>query len=262
MDFKTYSIDDVIKYSKSTLENLNYFVNKSEGYLKDISSDIETTLYKLKFNNPKVKTQYNINGNYNTSKTITYYFTPKIFLKPKRPKTRFISLTEDVQNLIEETFELVTNQKLPENISIRVCNNEEFKQIHSEFELWSDNVQGFAINNKKLKKIFVKNAHLDELMLTIGHEIGHVFTKNLSNKHDEEAKAFSFAVKWAETIRKHNIGNLSCCIKENFDFMPAKNGLHDIPFLFVKNLINKGIDSIHIHYDLVKGYISLWGFYG
>ena len=255
-----YTIDEVVKYTRSGYSSdLNYLVNKSEEYTQNSFSEPKTIPYKPIFSNSR-SSQYDSNRNYDASKTITYYFTPKIFLKEQRPETGFISVTEDVQSLIEETFELVTSKKILKNISIRVCNNEELRQIHSEFGSWNENIQGFAINGK-IKKIFVKNAHLDELMLTIGHEIGHVFTKCLSNKHDEEAKAFSFAVKWAETIKKHNIGNLSCCIKENIDFKPARNGLHDIAFLFVKNLINNGKEAMQIHWDLVKGYISLWNFY-
>ena len=80
------------------------------------------------------------------------------------------------------------------------CNKEELKQIHSRFGLWNDNIQGFALNNSK--QIFVKNNELDSLMLTIGHEIGHVYTRCLTNNHDEEAKTFSFAMQWAKIISK------------------------------------------------------------
>jgi len=125
---------------------------------------------------------------------------------------------------------------------------------------WSDGIQGFALNGK-LKQIFVKNDHLDSLILVIGHEIGHIHTKRLSNSHDEEAKAFSFAIEWAKTIKKHNLGNLSENIKDDIDFKPARNGLHDLAFFFVKNLMNKGLKPMDIHRDLVKGYKSLFALY-
>lgn len=262
--FKTYSIDDALRYEKpSYSRDLNFLISKSEDYPVNGSLDGKRPYSPIN-NNSIENTQYKLinynDGNSSANKTTTYYFTPKIFLKDQRPKTRFISITEDVQSFIEEAFGRITGKKLPQNIIIRVCNNEELRQIHSQFGSWSDNIQGFAINGKKLKKIFVKNAHLDELMLTIGHEIGHVFTSSLPNSHDEEAKAFSFAIKWAEIIRENNIGNLKSCIKENIDFKPAKNGLHDIAFLFVKNLLKKK-EAMQIHWDLVKKYISIWNFY-
>lgn len=254
-----YSIDDIVKYTKNSYCNeFNYLVSKSEDYSRNVKIEV-----KIEYNpvNRDLFHKNEYNGiNYNENKSTTYYFTPKIFLNQKRPKTRFISVTDEIKSLIEETFELIVNEKIPNNLIIRICNKEELKQIHSNFGSWNDNIQGFAINGK-LKKIFVKNGALDEVMLTIGHEIGHVFSKNLPNKHDEEAKAFSFAVEWAQTIKKHDLGNLANCIKENIDFNPARNGLHDIAFLFVNSLINKGREAMQIHDDLVKGYISMWGFY-
>lgn len=98
-------------------------------------------------------------------------------------------------------------------------------------------------------------------MLAIGHEIGHVYTSSLPDSHDEEAKAFSFAMEWAKIIKENNIGNLAENIKENIDFNPARNGLHDIAFFFVKNLMNNGLKPMEIHNSLVKKYISLFGFY-
>ena len=256
--FRTYSIDDIVSCAKPAYSrNLGYFAAKSE----DKAENTEKTQYFPAFVNSKGAEYQNNRYDENEGKTTTYYTSLRPFLKEQRPETRFISVTEDVQCFIDEAFGFAASQKMPENIMIKICSKDELRQIHSEFGSWSDNIQGFAINGKKSKKIFVKNSHLDELMLTIGHEIGHVFTPSLNNSHDEEAKAFAFAVKWAEAIRENNIGNLSSCIKENIDFQPARNGLHDIAFLFVKNLLRKK-DAMQIHWDLAKKYISMWNFYG
>jgi len=253
-----YSIDDVVRYSHKDRygNNLNYMISKSESYANNAqNAHIE---YHGHHKSPIIYSK----NQYSTEKsTRTYYFTPKIFLKPIRPLTQFINTTEQVQNLIEETFSLMFNKKLPQNISITVCNKSELKQIHAKFGAWSEGIQGFAVNGNKLKQIFVKNNHLDELMLTIGHEIGHVYTSCLSNNHDEEAKAFSFAIEWTKTIKKNNIGNLSNNIKENLEFKPARNGLHDLAFFFVKKLIHNGLKPMQVHWNLVKGYTSLFNFY-
>ncbi|MCH8003073.1 MAG: hypothetical protein IH934_00440 [Nanoarchaeota archaeon] len=257
---RPYSIDDIVRYNPNNQynNNLNYLVSKSENYSNPLENSQQVELeYKGNHQKPTI---YSENNYLPQEPTKTYYFTPEIFLKPFRPLTQFINTTEQIQTLIEETFELMLSKKLP-NINIQVCNKEELKQIHSRFGSWNDNIQGFALNNKHLKQIFVKNNNLDELMLTIGHEIGHVYTKSLSNNHDEEAKAFSFAIEWTKTIKKHNIGNLNENIKDNLDFNPARNGLHDLAFFFVKNLVDKGLKPMQVHWDLVKGYVSLFGFY-
>ncbi|MBI2135199.1 hypothetical protein HYU09_04350 [Candidatus Woesearchaeota archaeon] len=255
---KSYFIDDLVRYNSapSNTNGLNYFVSKSENY--HVSAENMPIEYSGQQSKPKIYS----NSNYESDKpTKTYYFTPRIFLKPSRRETPIIHATEQVKELIEEAFQLMLGKNLPENIVINICNVGELSQIHSRFGEWSEGIQGFAVNGRKLKKIFVKNNHLDELMLTIGHEIGHIYTSCLSNNHDEEAKAFSFAIEWAKTIKANNIGNLAENIKDDLDFNPARNGLHDLAFFFVKKLMNNGLKPMEIHNNLVKKYISLFGFY-
>ena len=95
-------------------------------------------------------------------------------------------------------------------------------------------------------------------MLVIGHEIGHVLTETLPNKHDEEAKAFAFSIEWARTIKEHNIANLGLSIKDELDFQPARNGLHDVAFAFVDFMVKKGRKAMQLHDDLVKRYVSMF----
>ena len=256
---KSYFIDDIVRYSPSTYSGngLNYLISKSKDY------HVLTETTPMEYSGQQSKLRIYSNNNYESDNkpSKTYYFTPKMFLKPSRRETPIISTTEQVRELINETFLLMLKKELSQNISINVCTKEELKQMHSRFGSWSDGIQGFAINSKKLKQIFVKNNHLDELMLTIGHEIGHVYTSSLANSHDEEAKAFSFAMEWAKTIKSNNIGNLAENIKDDIDFQPARNGLHDLAFFFVKKLMNNGLKPMEIHNNLVKKYISLFGFY-
>ena len=254
-----YSIDDIVKYSsgKACGSSLSYLVSRSESY--NSAEEGKPIVYQGKAQKPSLYSQNNYSNQNRPVKT--YYFTPNLFLNPIRPQTQFINATEQVQELIEEIFSSMIGKKLPQNISIKICTKEELKEIHSRFGQWHEGIQGFAVNDKDLKQIFAKNDHLDALMLTIGHEIGHVYTSSLGNSHDEEAKAFSFAVEWANIIKKNNIGNLKENIKDNLDFNPAKNGLHDIAFFFVKNLIDKGLKPMEVHWDLANKYISLFSFY-
>ncbi len=113
---------------------------------------------------------------------------------------------------------------------------------------------GFAIN-KNLPEIFVRENHLDQLMLTIGHELGHVFTKSLINRHNEEAKAFAFEIAWLKAIIEHNIAGLQNSFR--LDINPAKNGLHDIAFEHVKKWLKVGKKAIEIYWELVKGILTI-----
>jgi len=195
--------------------------------------------------------------NYLSTYSIDHSSIPEIFLNPTRPKTRFIDDNNEVRTIVEETFELMMKEKLPENISINILPFPEFKSLHSAFGAWNNGILGFSINGNK-KSIFVRENHLDALLLVIGHEIGHVLTDTLPNKHDEEAKAFAFSIEWAKTIKENNVANLSLNIKDEIDFNPARNGLHDVAFGFVDFIIKKGKQAIDVHRDLIRGYLSVF----
>ena len=255
---------------------LEYVVSsgQSSSYSKNNYSAIDYLLksvddnYSFKsnaaivFNSPYTgvssrKMNYVKQNEYLASYSFDHNFAPQVFLNPARPSARFAVDKYEARDLAEETFELMMGEKLPEDICINVLPLPEFKMVHSLFGSWSNGILGFSLNGTR-KEIFVRENNLDELIIVIGHEIGHVFTPTLPNKHDEEAKAFAFSIEWARTIKKHNIANLGLSIKDELDFTPAKNGLHDVAFEFVNIITRKGRKSIDLHNDLVKKYISIF----
>lgn len=201
---------------------------------------------------------YNPQQRYPTNYIAEHSFTPEIFLNPSRLKARFIDDNDEARRIAGGIFEIMVNEKMPSNISINILPFDEFKALHSCFGPWSNGILGFSLNGAE-KKIFVRENHLDSLMLVIGHEIGHVLTETLPNKHDEEAKAFAFSIGWAKTIKEHNIAGLGLSIKDDIDFLqPARNGLHDVAFCFVDFMVKKGRKAIELHRDLINRYVSVF----
>jgi len=190
----------------------------------------------------------------NRSVTRTYYSTPSSFLNPNRPKTAFVGNASEIKEFVEQAFTLTTGKSFPNDVQISVVEEKELAKIHSRLGgNWNPGIQGFAINRKQfslISEIFVKKGELDQLMLTIGHELGHVLTKKLNNARDEEAKAFAFSIAWMKTIKQHNIANLSTAISLD---KPAKNGVHDIALDFVLDLIMKGKKALDIYDELIRG---------
>jgi hypothetical protein len=173
-------------------------------------------------------------------------FQPETFLSPSRKNTKFVKAPEEVRALVEQTFQLLTKKPLP-NFNIRVCSPQEMKKFHPN---WHESIRGFA--QPGTQSIFVVQAPMDELMVTIGHEIGHLLARSAENEQDEEAKAFAFCVAWIRTIREHNIGGL----KDNLIVpTPAKNGIHDKAWEFVQSLLKAGENPIGLFYQLSSGYI-------
>ena len=244
-------------YSSSYSSNVNYFSKHMDDDYR--FGKTEPIVVEAQYTKTHNQNQYK-NHDYSSAYAFEHSFTPQIFLNPSRPKARFIDDEENVMSIIKETFELMVKEKIPENISISILPFDEFKALHSIFGSWSNGILGFSINGKE-KKVFVKENHLDELMIVIGHEIGHVFSETLPNKHDEEAKAFAFSIEWAKTIKRHDIANLGMSIKDELDFKPARNGLHDVSLCFVDFMIRRGRKAIELHDDLVRKYISIFGTY-
>ena len=182
-------------------------------------------------------------------------FEASLFLNPNRPAVPFITCSDDVKVIMEETYEKITGQKFPEAIQVLICPLDQFKSLHSEFGPWNEGIMGFSLNRfgKGTSEIYVRQAPLDSLMLTIGHEIGHVLSPTLVNAHDEEAKAHAFSLAWMNTIRDHNIADLKANISPN----PANNGLHDVAFNFVTKLLHTGASPLDIFETLSKGLTSI-----
>lgn len=194
---------------------------------------------------------------YQASESHTNFISEQ-FLLPERPWTPVIQNTSEIMPLVEKAFEHCTGTPFPkESISITVCTPEQFNSIHEQSGGWSSpeaEVLGFSFNRygNGVSEIFVKQDNLDRLMLTIGHELGHVMSPTLPNPHDEESKAFAWSLAWMEAILEHNIGGLATAINPQ----PAKNGLHDVAFDFVKDLLKQGKKAIEVFNDLAKGLTS------
>lgn len=174
------------------------------------------------------------------------------------PVKQFVKDAKDIEEPVKETFKLIFNKDLPKDISIHLLDEPEFNRVHSVLSSESsEGVVGFALNKFGfgVSEIFVKKDRLDRVMCTIGHEIGHILSRRLSDSVNEEAKAFAFEVSWVKTIKKHNILGLD----QNF-FIPeaAVNGIHNVAFDFVKQLLIRGLDALSIFNKLVLGEICVF----
>ena len=242
-------------YPRQNYQSINYFSkNTDDNY--GFGNENPVIFERQYAKNSIKQMQYN-QQQYSPQQYISHSFAPEIFLNPSRQKARFVGDKDEIKSIENETFELMMHEKLPENISVNILPFEEFRLLHSAFGSWNNGILGFSVNGAE-KRIFVRENHLDALMLVIGHEVGHVLTETLPNKHDEEAKAFAFSIEWAKTIKKHNIANLGLNIKDNIDFQPARNGLHDVALAFVDLMVKKGRKAMELHRDLTKNYLSIF----
>jgi hypothetical protein len=252
------SLGDVHVYNQ-TIDNRigvqnNYTVNLDNRKVEFIAPTVGGSGYSLgKYGAPAGYLAYQ--GSLSNRVEYQSMITSGI-LRPTRPAVQFIEDAEDIKELITETFTALTGNEFPSTITVRVCDEKEMKKAHTAHGgVWNDGILGFAINRgKETSSIFVKKNDLDALMLTVGHEIGHVLTQTLNNPVDEEAKAFAFELAWAKTIVRHDIGDLGKSF--NVDFRPANNGLHDRAFNFIQDKVRRGKTAIELFWNIAQGIIS------
>jgi len=165
-------------------------------------------------------------------------------------KTKFISNVNKILPYIKRVFELTTNEELRSDVVIKLCSQEELKEIHSQFsDNWSEGIQGFCINRLNNPLVFVKRDELAKVMLTIGHELGHLQTSSL-DELEEEAKAYAFSIEWMNKIKENNVANLAnVFVNES----PAEDGVHNVAFNFVLKLLERGKSAFEIFEDLISG---------
>jgi len=195
------------------------------------------------------------------SKDESVHFEPDSFLNPLRPETETVHDESVIMDYVREAFQAVFNSPFPSNIQLTVCSDAHFKSEHAKTgSVWSDGIVGFSLNTqgKGINKIFVRQDKLDRVLLTIGHEIGHVLTPSLVDGRDEEAKAYSFSLAWMDVIRERNIAGIADCLLPR----PAVNGLHDVAFDFTMKLLNQGKKAMDVFKDIVYGVVTFGGFYG
>ncbi len=180
-----------------------------------------------------------------------YHFQPSEFLKPGK-EGKFIGQAQEIKEYVMDAFEKIFQAPFPNNICISICNEKEFRKIAPH-----PGTIGLSINRGKeglISEIFVLNDTLARVMLTLGHELGHVLTHTLANPHDEEAKAYAFSLVWMRAIKEHNIAGLAQAIVTE---RPAENGLHNVAFGFVERLSRQGAEFYVIYTELIQRTISI-----
>ena len=179
------------------------------------------------------------------------------FLAKDRPQTPFINSLGEIKTVVDEALKSITTHEFPHDaIRIAILPKEWFKETFlNTGGRWSEGIMGFSLNRfgKGISEIVVKEEHLDSLLLTIGHEIGHVLSPTLPSIQDEEAKAHAFSLAWMETIRDNNIAGL----QPNILINPAKNGIHDVGFEFVQYLMQAGSSALDVFKTLSRGLASI-----
>lgn len=208
------------------------------------------------FSSSQIENRYFGNNNYFSRGEDMREAITDLFLAPNRPATPLVSEFGAVKEITEETYKLLTEQDFPhDSVKVFVLPEIAFKKVFTATgNYWNEGIQGFSLNRYGygISEIFVRENNLDSVLLTLGHELGHILSKPLPNLKDEEAKAHAFSIAWMNTIRDNNIAGL----KPNIVLNPAKNGIHDAGLEIVDYLMSSGISALDAFKTLAHGLTS------
>jgi hypothetical protein len=202
---------------------------------------------KYRLDQPKVR-----DDEWNTK---THSMQPEVFLLPDRPVSQFVSEAKLIEPFVREAFAKTTRKEFPADIVVNVCSPigmmEANKNWHPSIVGFSKNRLGFGVS-----EIFLLQNQMDALMVTAGHELGHVIALPAQTHLDEEAKAFAFESAFLETLWREDIAGLRSSINF-YAFTPAANGLHNVAFDFVRKQIFFGKRPLELFNDLCWRKISV-----
>jgi hypothetical protein len=208
------------------------------------------------FSSSSLQNAYFGQNNYFQNKEKTHEAISDLFLAPNRPSTPLVSEFGAIKEVTEETYKQLTGQDFPhDSVKVFILPEIAFKKVFSTTgNYWNEGIQGFSLNRygHGISEVFVRENNLDSVLLTLGHEIGHILSKPLLNLKDEEAKAHAFSIAWMNTIRDNNIAGL----KPNILLNPAKNGIHDAGLEIVDYLMSAGISALDAFRTLAHGLTS------
>lgn len=232
-------VQSPVNYSISAINTLNYSFASSSPATNFFSYNPINNFPSLPYkNNSLTYNLFHPQANYN--------FIPDNFLK-LGDWGMFVGKAEEIREHIEQAFELMFHEEFPKDVKVSVLDEEQFRKLapHS-------GTLGLSINRRKqglMSEIFVKNDFLARVLLTVGHELGHVLTETLESSHDEEAKAYAFSLAWIKVIKENDIAGLKSAIVTE---SPADNGLHNVAFFFVEKMMKRGKRVWDIYQELIK----------
>jgi len=223
--------------------------SSTKNYLENISAEYLADIGYAK----KEKQKNNLRGT-------TGRNPASIFLMQESTETPNINSIAEIKEYVETCFEETTGFPFPDDISIEILESEEFKRTARSFgNGFIKGTMGFSLNSNGhgMNKIYILNGPLDRVMLVIGHELGHVLTPTLKERHDEEAKAFAFEMAWAKAIHDNNIANLAFNINPQ---LPARNGLHDVSHMFVVQMSRIEKNAMKLYNKMTNGLLQIKNF--
>lgn len=253
--------------SYSTLSmSTDYFIkpmslnNLTDEYFKPISNSYTHNSFKTIYKKGNEIKEDDFS--YKENEIISNTNVEDLFIIPTKEKnTTFVNMSSQIIDEVQRAIKIITDDFLPKDLEIKICNKvniiEAFRKYNPN-ELYTDSIRGFALNSNDKKEIYVVEDIIQKLIITLGHEIGHIMTPKRINTVTEEAKAYAFQLVFLKTVIDNNILNLRNKITLEHIGKPAINGIHNVAFSWINSFLMDGYTSKEIYEQIISGELIIW----
>jgi len=173
-----------------------------------------------------------------------------------------IQSAKSIKDYVKTAFDIFTgtNSELSEviqfdefwinQILIHILPGCRFEELISSFGR-RDEIKGFVKRYNFKGYVFIREDCLVNVMQVIGHEIGHLMSRRLTDMVNEEAKAYAFKIAWCNIIQNNRIAGLG---KEIMKMpIPSYDIEHYSAFKFVTKRIKEGYSPRNLFEDFITG---------
>lgn len=182
-----------------------------------------------------------------------------LVLRPAAAPTQFTGMIDELISDVQQLVKSIISSPLPYDLSITLCRGEEFKkhyEARAEKNRWHQGIRGFSLHGAP-KEIFVLRDTLEQTLLTLGHEIGHILTPPAVNALTEEAKAYAFEILFLEAMQRRNTKGIKDRIDLSALGTPAANGVHNVALQWVNSFLMDGRSAKDIYDGIIHGDIII-----
>ena len=173
-------------YSILSPQNTSYLAPFSAPDLHSYQSTVWSTQYGMLHIKSSYEEQYQVKEPEQQDSSV-------LLLRPSSTPTQFIGMMDELIVEVQRVIKHISGTTLPYDLSVTLCHEEEFKEHYercSKINRWHHGIRGFSMHSTP-KQIFVLRDTLEKTLLTLGHEIGHIFSAPAVNALTQEAKTHS-----------------------------------------------------------------------
>tara|TARA_Y100000310_G_C20632488_1_gene789382 strand:+ start:817 stop:1410 length:594 start_codon:yes stop_codon:yes gene_type:complete len=107
-------------------------------------------------------------------------------------------------NESEDVLNLIDLREGSSDIKVRILPSTEFQQVFLDVyrRPMDKRIKGYALSTKPISSAVIADRSPTNVLMVLGHEVGHLLAPILEHEVDEEAKAMIFGYAWCQAMNR------------------------------------------------------------